>query len=62
MTRLGTYVAMIVNYVRHIEVHTVLFMQIDLAVSSLLVAVGLCVALIMLKLYTYLQCWSLYVH
>lgn len=53
-TRLGTYVAMIVNYIREKEVHTVLFMQIDLGVSSLLIAVGLCVSLIMLKLYTYL--------
>ena len=60
--RLGTYATMIVNYITDQEVHTMLFMQIDLGVSSLLIAVGLCVCLIMLKLYTYLHCWSIYVH
>ena len=60
--RLGTYATMIVQHARNQEVHTMLFQQIDLGVSSLLVAVGLCVCLIMLKLYTYLNCWSIYVN
>ena len=50
---------MIINYIRGNEVHTVLFMQIDLAVSSVIIAVGLCLSLITLKLYTIMQCWSL---
>lgn len=30
----------------------------DVVVSCLLIAVGLCLSLIMFKLYTYLHCWS----
>ena len=51
-TRLCTYLYMIINYIRGNEVHTVLFMQIDLVVSSVIIAVGLCLSLITLKLYT----------
>lgn len=33
--------------------------MVDLFVSCVLVAVGLCLTLIMFKLYTYLQCWTI---
>ena len=36
--------------------------MVDLFVSCLLVAAGLCLTLIMFKLYTYLQCWSIYLY
>jgi len=60
--RLGRYLAMIINYVEGNQVHTELQMMVDLGVSSLLVVVGLCLTIIMLKLYTYLQCWSIFLH
>ena len=61
-TRLGRYAAMIINMILGRPVHTELSLLVDMGVSSLLVALGLCLALIMLKLYTYLQCWSIYLH
>ena len=53
---------MIINFIGGKQVHTELQMMLDLGVSTLLVVVGLCLTLIMLKLYTYLQCWSIYLH
>lgn len=44
------------------EIHTQLSLMVDLAISCLIVASGLCLSLIMFKLYTYLQCWSIYLH
>ncbi len=34
----------------------------DLFISVLFVGAGLCLTLIMFKLYTYLHCWSIYLH
>ena len=36
--------------------------MVDLVVSCLLGACGLCLILIMFKLYTYLQCWAIFLH
>lgn len=33
--------------------------MVDLIVSSLMVAIGLCLTLILLKLYTFLNCWTI---
>ena len=60
--RLGRYSAMIYNMIRGTEVHTQLSLMVDHFISCLLVATGLCLSLIMFKLYTYLQCWSIYLH
>ena len=36
--------------------------MVDLFISCLLIAAGLSLTLIMFKLYTYLQCWSIQLH
>jgi hypothetical protein len=58
-TRCGKYLAMIYNLIRGDPIYTQLSLIIDLVISSLLVAVGLCLTLIMFGLYTYLQYWSI---
>ena len=61
-SRLGTYGAMIYNLIAGEEMHTQLSVMADLVISSLQVAAGMCMALIMFKLYTYLQCWSIFLY
>ena len=60
--RLGRYIAMIVNMVQGEELHTQLSLMADLFISCLFVGAGMCLTLIMFKLYTYLHCWSIYLH
>ena len=53
---------MIYNMIVGNELHSQLSLMVDLFISCLLAAAGLCLCLIMFKLYTYLQCWSIYLH
>ena len=50
---------MLVNFALGNTVHTQLSLMVDLFVSSILVAVGLCLTMIMFSLYTYLHCWTI---
>ena len=52
--RLGRYVAMIVNMLLGNPITSTLSLMTDQVVSALLVAVGLCLSIIMLNLYTYI--------
>ena len=62
VTRLGRYSAMIIRTIQGSIVHTQMSVMVDLGISSLLMAAGLCLTLIMFKLYTYLNCWSIFLH
>lgn len=60
--RLGRYIAMIVSMIQGAELHTQLSLMADMFISCLFVGAGMCLTLIMFKLYTYLHCWSIYLH
>ena len=57
-TRCGRYAAMIVNNALGNTVHTQLSLMVDLLVSCLMIAIGLCLTLILLKLYSCLLSWT----
>ena len=60
--RFGRYVAMMVRMIKGDDLHTQLSLMADMFISCLFVGAGMCLTLIMFKLYTYLHCWSIYLH